>query len=139
MKRGAKVFIKNEALGKYLFVLRDNNPNIPGPNCWSLVGGGVEENETPYEALRREVLEEINIPIFNLKLIRQMTAKDNVNGEEVEVQRYIFYAKTKASLEEIILAEGQAVAFFTLEEIVNNKKVCIGLKKLILSYRDIIE
>lgn len=139
MKSGVKVFIKNEALGKYLFLLRDNNPNIPGPNCWSLVGGGIEENETPSVALEREVLEEINIPIFDLRLIHQMIAQDTVNGTVSEVYRYIFSAKTAALLNEITLTEGQKASFFTLEEIVSNEKVCVGLKKLILIHRDIIE
>lgn len=139
MKSGVKVFIKNEALGKYLFLLRDNNPSIPAPNCWSLVGGGIEENETPSIALEREVREEINIPIFDLQLIHQMIARDNVNGKMVEVYRYIFSAKTNASINEIILTEGQEASFFTLDEIVNNEKVCKGLKNLILNHRNVIE
>lgn len=139
MKSGVKVFIKNEALGKYLFLLRDNNPNIPGPNCWSLVGGGIEENETPSVALEREVREEINIPIFDLQLVHQMIAKDNVNGEVIEVYRHIFSAKTNASIDEIILTEGQKASFFTLDEIVSDEKVCKGLKNLILKYKNVIE
>ena len=139
MKSGAKVFIKNEALGKYLFLLRDNKPDIPGPNCWSLVGGGIEENEAPAEAVEREVSEEINIPIFDLQLIHQMSTQDNVGGKAIEVYRYIFSAKTNALLDEVVLTEGQKASFFTLEEIVNDEKVCPGLKKLILNNRNIID
>lgn len=139
MKSGVKVFIKNEALGKFLFLLRDNDPNIPGPNCWSLVGGGIEENETPTEALEREVFEEINIPIFDLRLILQMTAEDKVNGKVFPVYRYIFSAKINASQDEITLTEGQKASFFTLEEIVNDEKVCPGLKKLIINNRATID
>lgn len=32
MKDGVKILIKNDELNKYIFVLRDDKPNIPDPN-----------------------------------------------------------------------------------------------------------
>ena len=139
MKSGAKVFIKNEALGKYLFVLRDNNPNIVEPNCWGLVGGGIEDNETPSEAIKREVLEEIGIKIFNLKPIHQMKVKHNVNGVKYEVDGYYFLAKTNASLAQIKLKEGQKASFFTLAEIESKDNLAFAVKEILLNHRNILE
>lgn len=31
---------------KLLMLLQDNDPNISSPNCWSLIGGGIEEGES---------------------------------------------------------------------------------------------
>ena len=67
IKDGAKVFIKNNQLGKYLFFLRDNKLTIPNPNTYGLLGGGVEVGETALEALKREIKEESNIEIYNIE------------------------------------------------------------------------
>ncbi len=55
-KNGAKILILSP--DKLLLFHRDAIPTIPSPDCWSLVGGGIEEGETPGEALVREVMEE---------------------------------------------------------------------------------
>ena len=45
--------------GRWLMQLRDDVPGIVGPGCWGLFGGHLEPGETPEQALRRELLEEI--------------------------------------------------------------------------------
>ena len=47
-------------------------------------GGGVESHETLYEALRREIQEELNIEIHSFKLIyiRELNIKDQGRGAE---------------------------------------------------------
>ena len=64
---GAKVFIKNKKLGKYLFVLRDDKLGIPNPNCWGLLGGGINLGEEPLQALKREIKEEVNIELYEIE------------------------------------------------------------------------
>lgn len=59
--QGVKVALINN--GKVLTILRDNTPNIPYPNMWDLAGGGRENEESPYETMRREVMEELNLDI----------------------------------------------------------------------------
>ena len=49
--------------GKFVFQLRDNSPNIPNPNKWSLFGGGIKVSESPEEALIRELREELSVHI----------------------------------------------------------------------------
>src|SRR5690554_6121717 len=47
------------ARGQVLLQLRDDKPGIPYPNHWTLFGGQVEKGETPDQAIRRELQEEL--------------------------------------------------------------------------------
>ena len=51
---------------KYLFI-KQNKEGGAYQDCLHLVGGGLEENETLEEAIKREVMEEVHIAIENLK------------------------------------------------------------------------
>ena len=47
--------------GDYLLQLRDNKPNIAAPGQWSLFGGMLQNTETPLQAIKREIFEELRI------------------------------------------------------------------------------
>jgi len=53
---------------RLLLLQRDDNPAIRDPGCWQLPGGGVETGETSEEAIRRELIEEINVMPSRLHL-----------------------------------------------------------------------
>ena len=46
MKKIAAVILENDN-DEILLYLRDKKPGIPFPDCWDLIGGHVEEGETP--------------------------------------------------------------------------------------------
>ena len=45
---------------------RDNSPNIRFPGSWTLFGGVVEKEESPDQAIYRELQEETGIKFTNL-------------------------------------------------------------------------
>ena len=63
---------------RYLFLLRNQKRHA---GSWGLVGGGVEPGETPVEALRREIVEEIGaVDIQKIIPLEKFTA-ENTNFE----------------------------------------------------------
>ena len=100
---------------KALFLLRDNNPHIPNPNTWSLIGGAAEEGETAEETLIREVLEETNLKIDSKGLI----FLDSLKSLETNKFRRLFFTKISRDQENTIKLgnEGQKLQFFTLVQL----------------------
>ena len=139
LKDGAKTFIKNNKLGKYLFVLRDDKPTIPNPNCWGLIGGGIEKGEEPIEALKREVKEEIGIELYDIKEIIVLEVSLTVNGKTKTVVGHVFLAHTDVESKDIKLKEGQRVEYFTLDEIQKQENLSSGAVSKIKEFRNLLE
>lgn len=58
---GCGALIYSKSTHRYLFLLRNQKRHA---GSWGLVGGGVEPGESPSEALRREIVEEIGPVVF---------------------------------------------------------------------------
>jgi len=114
IKKAVKIFLIN-AKNELLLYLRDNNPLISSPGHWDLIGGGVEENESDMEALEREIKEEINIKVENIKYINDIWHEEENNGEMVHM--LLFKGNIEAVLYQINLTEGQKLGFFKLEDL----------------------
>lgn len=65
IQRIAGIVLYNPKNDSILFQLRDNNPNINEPNLWVLPGGGINENESLGQGLKREIKEETNYRLLN--------------------------------------------------------------------------
>lgn len=46
---------------------------------WEVIGGAVEDNESPEESIKREVMEEINCNIYNLKFFKTYIVYEDKN------------------------------------------------------------
>lgn len=82
MRDGASAVIVCE--NKVLLFHRDNNPEISFPNCWQLPGGGIEDGESPFATVQRELSEEVTHVPKNLIPVGYF---DNVLGKN-----YIYIA-----------------------------------------------
>lgn len=111
--QGAAVIITN-LRGEVLLQLRDDDPSLVFPNMWSLPGGVVEPNESPADAARREVLEELALnlsPVFWKVYVRESSRRS------FRVEQHIFTAVTDREVADMILGEGQKLKYFNPAEL----------------------
>ena len=129
--QGVKVALINN--GKVLIVLRDNIPNIPYPNMWDLAGGGRENEESPYETMRREVLEELNIdiPESSVVWVKHYESVTKPGKKSVFMVANI----SDHQIESIKFGEeGQGYKMLSFQEFLDNKDVIEQLKHRFLDY-----
>ena len=100
--QGVSAILMNE-VGQILLQQRDNNPNIRYPGHWSLFGGTIENGESPYEGLIREVQEEIGFEIRNFGLFREFVHNNK--------HEFAFVGEITAELSQLSLNEGDGMAF----------------------------
>jgi 8-oxo-dGTP diphosphatase len=125
----AAIIFENDR-SEILLYLRDNKPGIPFPEHWDLIGGHVEEGETPEEALVREVKEELNIDLKEFTFYRRYEC---LTGDAYPNIKYIYRGKIDLPIEEITLLEGERAQYFSRDEIPNVKFANI-LKSIVMEY-----
>lgn len=125
----AAIILENSK-GELLLALRDNKPGIPFPNHWDLIGGHVEDGETPEEALVREVKEELDIDIKEYTFFKKYEC---LTGDAYENTKYIYTGKINIPIEEVTLLEGERPQYFSREEIPDLKFANI-IKMIVMEY-----
>jgi 8-oxo-dGTP diphosphatase len=129
MKKIAAIILENDK-SEILLYLRDSKPGIPFPNHWDLIGGHVEDGETPEEALVREVKEELNIDLNDYSFYKKYEC---LQGDAYENTKFIYTGKINLPIEEITLIEGERPQFFSREEIPDVKFANI-LRSIVMEY-----
>jgi 8-oxo-dGTP diphosphatase len=129
MKKIAAIILENDK-GEFLLALRDNKPWIPFPNHWDLIGGHVEEGETPEEALVREFKEELDLDLKEYTFFRKYEC---LTGDAYENVKYIYTGKINIPIDDVTLLEGERPQYFTREEIPDVKFANI-IKSIVLDY-----
>ncbi|NJN24149.1 MAG: NUDIX domain-containing protein, partial [Acaryochloridaceae cyanobacterium RL_2_7] len=83
---------------KLLMQLRDPIPTIVYPGHWGLFGGHLDPGETPEEALKRELLEEIQYDLPHHQYLGDY-------GDD-SVRRHVFSVPLHVPMTELSLQEG---------------------------------
>ena len=112
-----------------LLFLRDDKKGIPYPNCWDILGGHVEEGETPEECIVREMLEEIEVQIKTPPtLFHKYRIKDRLE--------YTYWQPFSMNIDNIPLNEGQELRWFTEDEIRNmdDKLFSFGFREVLFDF-----
>lgn len=96
--------------GRVLLQHRDDRPDIRWPGAWAIFGGHVEPGETPEEAARREIEEEVGLRLPGpLALV--------YHGDDGDRERFMFAAPLACEPEELTLGEGQGLGLFSEGEL----------------------
>lgn len=97
--------------GRVFLQLRDNKPSIPFPNAWGTFGGQIEIGETPEQAIKREISEELSFDCSSA-----------IKYAEYYYDNYwihMFYLRGKFSESCFVVREGQRGQFLSLEEVLH--------------------
>lgn len=111
--------------GQLLLQLRDDRPGLAYRGRWSTLGGAVEVGETPVQAARRELLEEIGRPPQTLYVV------GTVDGRHF--RSHLFATPACWSLDDLILGEGQGVDWLS-PAVVRRLPLLEGLGQGILNF-----
>jgi 8-oxo-dGTP pyrophosphatase MutT (NUDIX family) len=98
---------------QFLMQLRDDIPGIAYPGHWGFFGGHLDPGETPTEAVRRELLEEIGYAPPQLDFFCQMETEQSI--------RHVFYGPLTVPVEDLKLNEGWDLGLVSLEAIHRGK------------------
>ena len=111
--RRAAVFILKDDNGRILLQHRDKNDEAL-PNYWAFFGGGIEEGETPEQAVIREAQEELQIKP-KLKFFGRYV----YNYENKPIEVFVFIGKMDYSVEDLKKQqrEGDDLRLFSFDEL----------------------
>jgi 8-oxo-dGTP diphosphatase len=127
--------ILHNSRGQILLQQRDDKPDLSFAGCWTTLGGRVEDDETPDEAVRRELLEEIELTP-EVELWKVFEHIHEGAGVTVRVEQYIYVGEIDREVSEITLNEGQALGFFNRDDI-DGLAIAFGFESLFKEYFEV--
>ncbi len=105
--------------------LRDDKPGIQFPGFWTCSPGGhIEPGETPNQAIIRELHEEFEIKVENLKRLMVI----NESQEGLAGTYHAFTASLISPMDQLKCNEGQRACFYSPEEVLKLRLHPVSLK-----------
>ena len=106
------VIIRTEN-NRYLFQHRSNQKGLYFPGFWGLFGGGIKPAESPEQAARRELREEIGLDISEIELVMQFQFNFRPLDLKTIARWFFLIHLTRVDVENIRLSEGVDVKAFS--------------------------
>jgi 8-oxo-dGTP pyrophosphatase MutT (NUDIX family) len=109
--------------GRYIMQLRDSKPEIFYPGHWGCFGGAVDPGETPEDALRRELREEIQFDMPRSTRFTQFDFDFSPLGYSKVYRIYFEVKVSDAAFRRFNLREGEDVQAFRGENLLVTRRV----------------
>jgi 8-oxo-dGTP pyrophosphatase MutT (NUDIX family) len=94
---------------EFLMQLRDDIPGIAYPGHWGFFGGHIEPDESPDDAVKRELIEEINHAPAAIHSFKVYESSRSI--------RHVYHAPLSTPLDQLTLGEGWDMKWLTIEEV----------------------
>jgi len=101
--------------GRFALQLRDTKQTIDAPGVWGLFGGRIEPGESPEAAVVREVREELELRLIDVRLLWPRDMMNEFHRQRLRM--WIFEADVTDSWAGHRLHEGQATGLFSHAEL----------------------
>lgn len=106
-------FVYNPQNNTALIHKRDGNTK-QSPNMWAFFGGSVEEcDSSPEECFLRELAEETGIEVG----VQQVAPVCTYVSSKWNRYRYIFYIESGIAIQDVVLGEGERVAWVSYDDL----------------------
>lgn len=120
-RKGAGIIFVNDK-NQVLLFLRDDKPEISYPNMWDVLGGHVDQDETPKDCIIHEMKEEIDLELKDFHLLCEKEFDDRIE--------FTYWKKVNFDIEKINLMEGQKLKWFTREQ-AKNTELAYGFNEIV--------
>lgn len=124
--RGCTLIIDN-GKGEILLQLRDNNPKINYPNSWGTWGGAVEKDETPEQAIVRELKEELDYDLKDFVYFGSFPYKN-----KIDIHTFI-KIDNNITIDKLNVREGQKAEFIHITKM-KDLKFSYNCKEILDEY-----
>lgn len=108
---------------QYLLQHRDDRPDIFFPDFWGNFGGGIDQGETPLEALRREISEELQYTVTSATFFCSLGMDFSFAGLGIIPRHFFEVTVDESDIAGMQQAEGQGKALFDADTILRMPKV----------------
>ncbi len=101
----------------YLLQLRDHTPGIVYAGYWSFFGGAIEPGETPWQALQRELAEELEWQSDTGAYLYDWVNPDH------PCRIHFFTVPFTGQRSALVLHEGQDLGWFSLDDVAHHSQM----------------
>ncbi len=139
IKRGSATIIIITPHENFILQHRDDIASIEYPGYWSLLSGWIEVDETPMDAIQRELAEELtklngSSPEFGkIKFLGSAMRQDRPWTE------HVFCVTVYTPIAYLKINEGQGLGEFTFNQCIQLDKIAPHHIKHLIKYRDQIQ